>query len=184
LLKLEIPTEKVKGKGEFDEFFAPPPRFAGKIQWEMVDDEKESSTPVPKTETVPKEKYDSVVEENQVLKQKLMTSEKVIKTMQKQMGDLLNNLFMCQSQLANMPKNLAPATTPAVTQSEQTVQENTSESSPKSEDPMFEMINYSDDASMFRASSLGSPVEPLFNQENSSIDAFLNFGKELDSFGF
>jgi len=48
------------------------------------------------------------------------------------------------------------------------------------------MINYGEEENIFRNNSLGlaSPVEPLFNHENSSIDAFLNFGKELDSFGF
>jgi len=185
MLKLEIPSEKVKGKADMDEFFAPPPRFAGKIQWEMVDDEMESSTPVPKTETVPKDKYDSVVEENQVLKQKLLTSEKVIKTMQKQMGDLLNNLFICQNQLANMPKNYPTTTASPSSQSDKQTQESPLESK-KSEEPAFEMINYGEEENIFRNNSLGlaSPVEPLFNHENSSIDAFLNFGKELDSFGF
>jgi len=66
--KMEPKFDKLGGKSVSDEFFVPAPRFAGKIQWEMVDDEMESSTPVQKNETIPKEKYDSVVEENQVLK--------------------------------------------------------------------------------------------------------------------
>lgn len=182
-LKIEVPTEKVKGKADLEEFLAPPLRIAGKIQWEMINDEMESSTPVQKLETVPKEKYDTVVEENQVLKQKLMTSEKVIKTMQKQMGDLLNNLFICQNQLANMSKNYPQNTSPS--SSEKLTQESPMER--KTEEPEFEMINYGQEENIFRNQSLGltSPAaEPTFHHENSSIDAFLSFGKELDSFGF
>jgi len=186
LLKFEIPTDKMKGKNDMDEFFTPPPRFAGTIQWEMVDDEMESSTPVPRIETVPKEKYDSVVEENQALKQKLLTNDKVIKTMQKQMGDLLNNLFICQNQLANMSKNYPPTLPPQITESENSTQISPVENK-KVEEPVFEMINYGgEEENVFRNNSLtlGSPVGPMFVHENSSIDAFLNFGKELDSFGF
>lgn len=184
--KVELFQEKLKGKCESDEFFCPAPRFAGKIQWEMVDDEKESSTPVqiPKVETVPKEKYDSVVEENQVLKRKLTTKDNVIKTMQKQIGDLLNNLFMCQSQLANNSKSPQTTTASPPQQSEPSVQESFVESNEKIEDQVFDMINYNDEGNGFRNhSSRLSMIEPLPLLENHSIDGYLNFG-ELESFGF
>jgi len=168
--KFEGKTDKLGDKGESDEFFVPPPRFAGKIQWQMMDDdEEEIAAPAPKVDIVPKEKYDSVVEENQVLKQKLNNSDKIIKNMQKQMNELLNNLFVCQSQLAAQSNQSMSTGSPAQT-----------------EEPLFDMINYNDDNSLFKA-NVGSPaVEPLFMgpRENSLVDSFLCFGKELEGFEF
>lgn len=164
-------------KGESEEFYIPPPRFAGKIQWQMMDDDAEEAiAATPKNENVPKEKYDSVVEENQVLKQKLTNSDKIIKNMQKQMNELLNNLFVCQSQLAAQSNQSMTTGSPA--QTEQTSQK---------EEPLFDMINYNDDNSLFKANPMSSPaVEPLYMgpRENSLIDSFLSFGKELEGFDF
>jgi len=138
----------------------------------MDDDEGETSIPAPKIETVPKEKYDTVVEENQVLKQKLGNSDKVIKNMQKQMNELLNSLFVCQSQLASAQANQSVSTG--------------SPQTGKREEPLFDMINYNDDSSLFKT-NMGSPaVEPLYMgpRENSLVDSFLTFGKELEGFDF
>jgi hypothetical protein len=172
---IEGKSDKLGNKGESEEFYVPPPRFAGKIQWQMMDDdaaEEEIEIPAPKIETVPKEKYDSVVEENQILKGKLGNSDKIIKNMQKQMNELLNNLFVCQSQLASVQSNQS-----MTTGSPQTSQK---------EEPLFDMINYNDDNTLFKT-NMGSPaVEPLFMgpRENSLVDSFLSFGKELEGFEF
>jgi len=172
--KFEGKADKLGEKGESDEFFVPPPRFAGKIQWQMMDDdEEEATTPASKSETVPKEKYDSVVEENQVLKQKVSNSDKIIKNMQKQMNELLNSLFVCQSQLASAQAN-------------QSVTTGSPNETKQREEPLFDMINYNDDSSLFKA-NMGSPaVEPLYMgpRENSLVDSFLSFGKELEGFDF
>lgn len=172
--KFEGKGDKLGEKGESDEFFVPPPRFAGKIQWQMMDDdEEEAATPALKSDTVPKEKYDSVVEENQVLKQKVSNSDKVIKNMQKQMNELLNSLFVCQSQLASAQAN-------------QSVTTGSPNETKQREEPLFDMINYNDDNSLFKA-NMGSPaVEPLYMgpRENSLVDSFLSFGKELEGFDF
>jgi len=170
---VEGKSDKFGNKGESEEFYVPPPRFAGKIQWQMMDDdaaEEEIEAPAPKNETVPKEKYDSVVEENQILKGKLVNSDKIIKNMQKQMNELLNNLFVCQSQLASAQSN----------------QSITTGSPNQKEEPLFDMINYNDDNTLFKT-NMGSPaVEPLFMgpRENSLVDSFLSFGKELEGFEF
>jgi len=100
--------------------------------------------------------------------------------MQKQIGDLLNNLFVCQSQLANQTKDFASTGSPSL----QSEQANQSEINQKQEDPLFDMINYNDDNSLFR-SNLGSPAEPIFTRsESNSIDEFLSFSKGFESFDF
>jgi len=160
-----------------DEFYVQPTRFASKIKWEMVNDEIEEAATeqVAISEETQEDKFTQVVEENKLLKQKLQTSEKVIKSMQKQISDLLGNLFACQSQL-----NALPATNPSLEtfpsfseslfQDMQPIQQ-------KMEEPLLDMINYGDNA-------LLSPAPSMFNNESISVDSFLNFDKGFKSFDF
>jgi len=157
-----------------DEFYVQPTRFASKIKWEMVNDEIEEGSPSNKNEESPEEKFTQVVEENKMLKQKLQTSEKVIKSMQKQISDLLGNLFACQSQLNNLPPNPSLETFPSFSESlfqeMQPVQQ-------KLEEPMLDMINYTD------TNNLLSPAASVYNNE-ISVDSFLSFDKGFKSFDF
>jgi len=152
------------GKEDFgDDFFAPAPRFASKIQWEMVNDDTETSS--PRNEDSQTEKLTQVVEENKVLKDKLNVSEKVIKSMQKQINDLLGSLFAYQSQIDTLPSQ---TTFPDFLTGNFT-QDTSVETDSKAEEPLLDMINYGD-------MNLPSPLETKFNRESSSIDAFLSFG--------
>jgi len=153
------------------EFSAQPLRFASNVRWEMVDDEAEPSSPVQKTEDSQAERLNLVMEENTMLKQRLTTSEKVIKSMQKQINELLNSLFAYQSQFEPIPTtSVFPD---FVGQSEQLTQDSPVEAQFKPEEPSFNMINYGEDIDML------PPSEPKFRQE-TSIDAFLSFGNSFD----
>jgi len=161
------PLHTKLGKEDFgDDFFAPPIRFASTLQWEMVNDDAESSSPFQKNEDSQTEKLGQVVEENKILKEKLNISEKVIKSMQKQINDLLGSLFAYQSQINTLPSQ---TTFPDFLAGNFT-QTSSLENESKPEEPLLDMINYGEDA------NLPSPIEPKFNRESSSIDAFLSFG--------
>lgn len=170
----ELPSKQKLGKGDFDDiFFAPPPRFAGKIQWEMANDESEVPSETNKSDDSQNEKYNIVMEENNLLKQKLSTSEKVIKSMQKQINDLLSNLFAYQSQYEPLPQNMA---FPDFDISKDTFgQETSPETGSKSEDPLLDIINYSEDMNPASPSQ-----QPIFKRENSFADAFLSFGNAFE----
>jgi hypothetical protein len=154
------------------EFSAQPLRFASKVRWEMVDDEAEPSSPVQKTEDSQTERLNLVVEENKMLKQRLTTSERVIKSMQKQINDLLGSLFAYQSQFEAIPTT-ASTFPDFVGQTEELTQGSPVENQFRSEDPIFNMISYGEDM------NAPLPTEPKFRQENS-IDAFLSFGNSFD----
>jgi len=159
------PTFNKLGKEDFgDDFFAPPPRFASKIQWEMVDDDTEDSSPSQKIEDSQTEKLTQVVEENKLLKEKLNVSEKVIKSMQKQINDLLGSLFAYQSQIDTLPSQ---TTFPDFLTGNFT-QETSAETDSKPEESLLDMINYGE------VMNLPSPSK--FHRESSNIDAFLSFG--------
>jgi hypothetical protein len=175
-LKVDQITMKLGKDRLADEFYVQPTRFASNIKWEMVNDEiEESAGSTQKSEESPEDKFNNVVEENKVLKQKLQTSEKVIKSMQKQISDLLGNLFACQSQLNNLPANPTLETFPSFSaemfQEFQPAQQ-------KMEEPMFDMINYAD------TNNLLSPVSAFNNNEGVSVDSFLSFDKGFKSFDF
>jgi len=159
-----------------DEFYVQPTRFASKIKWEMVNDDiDEASEQVTMPEESQEDKFTQVVEENKLLKQKLQTSEKVIKSMQKQISDLLGNLFACQSQLNALPANPTlesfPSFSESLFQDFQPIQQ-------KMEEPLLDMINYGDNA-------LLSPQVSIYNNNESiSVDSFLSFDKGFKSFDF
>jgi len=178
-VKLELSSQKQGKKEVDDEFFVPPPRFASKIQWEMVDDEAENSTPVPKKEDPPKEDYVQILEENKILKEKLVTSEKVIKGMQKQINDLLSSLFtrqQSQPQFTNLSNGFV--TSNLEDSQTQYLQDVYSGNKEKTEEPLLDMINYGENNNFFPA------PEPLFSTGSSSPDIFLSFGRNQSSFDF
>jgi hypothetical protein len=173
-VKAELSSQKQGKKDIDDEFFVPPPRFAGKIQWEMVNDEtEENSAPAPKNEDAPKEDYSHILEENKILKEKLVTSEKVIKGMQKQINDLLSSLFTRQSQSSTQFSNVSNGFSSLEDSQSQYLQDVYSGSKAKTEEPLLDMINYGENNNFF------SLPEPL-----GSPDMFLSFGKNPSSFDF
>jgi hypothetical protein len=174
MVKAELSSEKQGKKDIDDEFFVPPPRFAGKLQWEMVNDEtEENSAPAPKNEDAPKEDYSHILEENKILKEKLVTSEKVIKGMQKQINDLLSSLFTRQSQSQTQFSNVSNGFSSLEDSQSQYLQDVYSGSKAKTEEPLLDMINYGETNNFF------SLPEPL-----GSPDMFLSFGKNPSSFDF
>jgi len=97
VLKTESEVQHLVEKAMTAEFYAPAPRFASSIKWEMVDDEaehEEESQEISKEEKVP-----DLASENQLLKEKLNASEKTIETMQRKMNEMMNELVMYRSQL-------------------------------------------------------------------------------------
>jgi len=153
-----------------DDFFAPAaPRYASKIQWQVVNEETESTTETNKSEE--SEKLTQIVEENKVLKQKLTTSEKIIKSMQKQINDLLGSLFAYQSQMEIRPENstFQDFSVPK----ESFLQENFLEQPKNEEVPLFDMMNYGEEMNFFAA-------DPKVERQASSIDAFLSFGNNFE----
>lgn len=148
-----------------DDFFAPAaPRYASKIQWQVVNEDAESTAETNKTEET--EKFNQMVEENKVLKQKLTTSEKIIKSMQKQINDLLGSLFAYQSQMENRTEsaNFQDFSVPNP--------ENFLEQPKNEEVPLFDMMNYGEEMNFFAA-------EPKVERQ-PSIDAFLSFGNNFE----
>jgi hypothetical protein len=153
-----------------DNFLAPAPRFASKqLQWEVVNEESECSTPTHKSDD--SEKLTQVVEENKFLKQKLVTSEKIIKSMQKQISDLLGSLFAYQNQ-AEMTRQNSSNYQEFSTPSDNYFQGNYLENQPKEEVPVFDMSNYEE-------LNFLSAVEPKAELE-ANIDGFLSFGNSFD----
>lgn len=153
-----------------DDFFAPvAPRYASKIQWQVVNEDAESTAETNKTEET--EKFTQVVEENKVLKQKLTTSEKIIKSMQKQINDLLGSLFAYQTQMEsrNENANFQDFSVPK----EGFLPENFLEQPKNEEVPLFDMMNYGDEMNFFAA-------EPKVERQPSNIDAFLSFGNNFE----
>ena len=165
---------KKLGKDELgDEFFAPPPRFASTLKWEMVDDEVEDADLSPKIEEPQKNQLDSILEENSALKQKLTSSEKMIKGMQKQISDLMGSLYVYQSQLKNISG-------PNSFQGFSALQPNLLPESQFDEkvkaDPFsFDLLNYGE---------VMSPPEPLYRAESNPFETFSSFGKDMNSFDF
>jgi len=159
-----------------DEFYVQPTRFASSIKWEMVNDEVENSEPAQEVEENQEDKFNAVVEENQVLKQKLVTSEKVIKSMQKQISDLLGSLFAYQSQLNSVPKDSSLQVLPDLQNS--IFQETEQFSDDKVDENMLDMINYGDNLPLL------TPSESVYNNDNISVDAFLSFDKGFKAFDF
>jgi hypothetical protein len=156
-----------------EEFFAPPPRFAAStLKWEFLDDDAEVEAQVPQTEEAQKTQLNLVLEENQVLKQKLATSEKVIKSMQKQINDLLGSLFAYQTQLGGAQNGLALSKGSSMI--EQPQQDNFVSQNDKVEEPILDMINYETDVGQ-----INQPEIYNTNMENNSLDSFFSFGKEL-----
>jgi len=153
------------------EFIAPPPRFASNVKWEMMNDETEDSSPINKSEESQSDKLNVVVEENKVLKQKLATSEKVIKGMQKQINDLLGSLFAYQSQMDTLPNTSIFQDSPVQNETFLPVSSPEVKSKPEDE-PLFDMINYGDDLNLPAL----APMESKLLRESSSISAFLSFG--------
>jgi hypothetical protein len=174
-LKMGLSSKKFAGIDESDEFFVPPPRFAGKIQWEMVNDETETSTPAPKNEDPKEDKLQFILEENKLLKQKLITSEKMIKSMQKQIDDLLYSLFERQSQPDDMPSNLRLPSLPKM--DSQII--NFMDANERSEDPFFNMMTYTENNN-----GSNMQVGPTYSNENNSADIFLSFDREIETFDF
>jgi len=157
------------------EFFAPPPRFASNVRWEMMNDETEDSAPINKNEEPQNDQLNAVVEENKILKQKLATSEKVIKGMQKQINDLLSSLFAYQSQRDPLPTTPVFQSFPV--QNEAFLQVSSPETKSKSEDePLLDMINYGEEISLPAL----APMDSKLLRESSSISAFLSFGNGFD----
>jgi len=153
------------------DFFAPaPPRYASKIQWQVVGEETECPSPTHKSED--SEKLNQLSEENKVLKQKLTTSEKIIKSMQKQINDLLGSLFAYQNQISSQPENSTyqDFTIPK----DSFLQGDFTELQPKEEVPLFDMTNYGEEMNFFSAN------EPKTEIEGNSIDNFLSFGNTFE----
>jgi len=172
-------SQKFASFDENHEFFVPPPRLAGKIQWEMVSDDLETSnTPAPKNESSQQDKLQVILEENKLLKQKLTTSEKMIKNMQKQIDDLLYSLFERKTSqrsevLSNVMSNDVPMMESGLFQS------NFQETNGNSEEQFFDMITYEDN------SSSNVQAGPTYNNEtNFSTDMFLSFDREMGSLDF
>jgi hypothetical protein len=173
-LKMGLSSKKFVGIDESDEFFVPPPRIAGKIQWEMVNDEAELPAPIPQNTEEPKEdKLQFILDENKLLKKKLITSEKMIKSMQTQIDDLLFSLFeRRQSQPGDMP-NVAMQTFPRNNSAESTFM-----GAAKLEEPFFDMITYDEN------NEFNGNVGPTYSNENNNTDMFLSFGREIENFDF
>lgn len=168
--KIDPAWEKPAQESLGEDFFAPAPRYASKIQWQVVEDETtECSSPAPTQKSEDTEKLTQVTEENKVLKQKLATSEKIIKSMQKQINDLLGSLFAYQ-QMETRP---ADSTYQDFSNSKDSFfTENFLGGEPKSEEaPLFDMTNYGEEMNFFSA-------EP--KAENNSIDGFLSFGNNFE----
>jgi hypothetical protein len=176
-MKMGLLSKKFDGIDESDEFFVPPPRFAGTIQWEMVNDETETPIPAPqKTEEPKEEKLQFILEENKLLKQKLITSEKMIKNMQKQIDDLLFGLFeRRQSQPGDMLNNVAIQNFP--NQRSNSLQDPFMDANEKLEEPFFEMITYEEN------NGSNEHVGPIYSNQNNA-DMFLSFDREIESFDF
>lgn len=151
-----------------EDFFAPvAPRYASKIQWQVVNEDAESTAETNKTEET--EKFNQIVEENKVLKQKLTTSEKIIKSMQKQINDLLGSLFAYQSQMEsrNDSANFQDFSAPK----EGFLPENFLEQPKNEEVPLFDMMNYGEEMNFL--------ADPKVERQ-PSIDAFLSFGNNFE----
>jgi hypothetical protein len=174
-LKMGLSSKKFVGIDEDNEFFVPPPRIAGKIQWEMVSDETEIPAPVPqKTEEPKEDKLQFILEENKLLKQKLITSEKMIKSMQKQIDDLLYSLFeRRQSQPGDMP-NVAMQTF----QRSNSLQSAFMDTNVKPDESFFDMITYDEN------NGSNIQVGQMYSNENNNADMFLSFDREIENFDF
>jgi hypothetical protein len=172
---LKMSSKKFVGIDEDNEFFVPPPRIAGKIQWEMVSDETEIPVQAPqKTEEPKEDKLQFILEENKQLKQKLFTSEKMIKSMQVQIDDLLFSLFeRRQSQPGDMP-NIAMQSF----QRNNSLQSVFMDTNAKLEEPYFDMITYDEN------NGSNEHVGPIYSNQNNNADMFLSFDREIENFDF
>lgn len=171
--KIDPSYEQLAQESLGEDFFAPAPRYASKIQWQMVGDDTECSSPAQTQKSEDSEKLTQVSEENKVLKQKLATSEKIIKSMQKQINDLLGSLFAYQNQMETRP--IAESTYQDFSiPKEGFLNGNFLGSEPKSEEtPLFDMPNYGEEMNFFSA------TEPKVERGNS-IDGFLSFGNTFE----
>jgi len=153
-----------------EDFFAPAPRYASKIQWQVVGDDAESTT-TETNKSEEAEKLTQVVEENKVLKQKLNTSEKIIKSMQKQINDLLGSLFAYQNEMETRRENsFQDFSLPK----DSFLNGNFVDNQAKSEEvPAFDMMNYGEEMNFFSNVESKAP-------ETNSIDNFLSFGNSFD----
>jgi len=181
ILKIDPIHQKLGKNPEEEEFLAPPPRFASTLKWEFVNDEiEDDDTTNDNEDSAPENQLNTVLEENKVLKQKLATSEKVIKGMQKQINDLLGSLFAYQSQMTTLPRNDSVLSDipflPLVESQSRTISQNYKEK--VEELPMLDMINYNQESGSM------SPSGQFLNTDNNSFDAFFSFGKEVESFNF
>jgi len=177
-MKVEPVYQKMKMAEGNEEFMAPPPRFASTLKWSFVTDDIESETS-EKTEE-PQNQLNAILEENKVLKQKLSTSEKVIKNMQKQIDDLLGNLFAYQ-QSNNLLNNINPLpfTSSPSTQGQSYPESNFDEGE-KLGEPMLDMINYGEEKNMMSPSGLYTAA----TNDNNALDNFFSFGKEMNFIDF
>jgi hypothetical protein len=161
-----------------EEFMAPPPRFASSIKWSFVTDDIESEVPEQaKVDDSQQGQLNTILEENKQLKQKLATSEKVIKNMQKQIDDLLGNLFAYQAQNNDLLKRSNSTVSPS-TQG-QSYAPSTFDETEKFGEPVLDMINYGDEKNGMSPSGLYNI--PL---ENNNLDNFFSFGKEMSFIDF
>lgn len=162
----EMPAQESLG----DDFFAPAPRYASKIQWQTVNEDTECSSPAQTQKSEDTEKLTQVSEENKVLKQKLATSEKIIKSMQKQINDLLGSLFAYQQMEARpVESTYQDFSNPK----DSFFTGNFLAGESKSEEaPLFDMTSYGEEMNFFSA------TEP--KTENNSIDGFLSFGNSFE----
>jgi len=178
-MKVEPVYQKLKMAEGNEEFLAPPPRFASSLKWEFVTDDIENEASEPKPEEPQQNQLNSIIEENKVLKQKLATSEKVIKNMQKQIDDLLGNLFAYQAQTNSLLSlNRAPSNSSPSTQ-EQSFPGSNFDEGEKIGEPMLDMIHYGEDK------TLQSPSEIFAtNNDTNALDNFFSFGKEMSFIDF
>jgi len=103
----------------------------------------------------------------------LATSEKIIKSMQKQINDLLGSLFAYQ-QMESHPVVESTYQDFSIP-NESFLNGNFLGSESKSEEtPLFDMPNYGEEMNFLSA------VEPKIERGNSSIDGFLSFGNTFE----
>jgi len=178
-MKVEPIYQKLKMAEGNEEFLAPPPRFASQLKWSFVTDDIESEMSEPKAEEPQQNQLNVILEENQLLKQKLATSEMVIKNMQKQIDDLLGSLFAYQSQSNNMLNiNLGAANTSTSTQ-DPSYPASTFDEGERIGEPMLDMINYGEEKNMLSPSGMYGTTN-----DANALDNFFSFGKEMNFIEF
>jgi len=174
-MKVEPVYQKLKMHEGNEEFIAPPPRFASSLKWSFVQDDNESEVSEPKAEEPQQNQLNTILEENKCLKQKLSTSEKVIKNMQKQIDDLLGNLFAYQqsNNLLSRAASVSPST------QEQSYPASNFDDGEKLGEPMMDMINYGEEKNLLSPSEMyTAPID------TNVLDNFFSFGKEMNFIDF